>query len=138
MVKHELNSKQMRKLYNTLRSKGYNKEAAFKKTGKAKILSKRYYNNPSKMMKFNKKHSYLDYDGDGKVNKYDCYPFDKKRQDAQQIIDESDTVNSDMIKDRNYIRREKWSEGNDTWNITTDKNKDDSPRKKELKKFFYK
>lgn len=69
----------MSNLHRDLRRKGYSKQKAFKITGTAKRLSKKNMNSRWKKGKFNR-YKNLDFDGDGKVNKYDCYPFDYQRQ----------------------------------------------------------
>lgn len=65
----------MSRLYKRLRQKGLRKTTAFKMTGKAKISSK---------MKILKKiDPYGNFDKDNKINKYDCQPLNKKKQDNE-------------------------------------------------------
>lgn len=71
----------MSRLYYSQVRKGTSRQKAFKLTGIAKALSKKYYNKKYFKGKMKGKLAHLDFDGDSKVNKYDCYPFDNKRQD---------------------------------------------------------
>ncbi len=83
-MKKSLSKLQLRKLRKTLVKKGNSKSNISKLLILQKKLSVKYFNSPwvkgkggGKFGKFRK----LDFDGDGKVNMFDCYPFDKKRQD---------------------------------------------------------
>jgi hypothetical protein len=83
-----LNPFQQDKLYKSLIFKGTSRKNAIKTVNIATKLSKKYFNSPwvkgvggGKFGKYRK----LDFDGDGKVNMYDCYPFDKSRQDVIEI-----------------------------------------------------
>lgn len=113
-----LTSEQMSTLHWTLRKKGYSQSAAYRTTGTAKKLSKRYHKKPWKKGKFGK-HRYLDFDGDGKINKYDCKPFDKNQQDnffkrlltpklahAASKLGMHDTEAHLLTKQEGYLQRE--------------------------------
>jgi len=76
--KKGLSSRQMSSLNRKLRKKGLNKRQAYIQTGIAKVLSK---TDGYKGKQAKKQKPYLDYDGDGKVNKYDCQPYNKWKQD---------------------------------------------------------
>lgn len=113
-----LSRSQMSKLHWKLRSKGKTYIEALKITGKAKELSKKLMNNSWKKGKF-KKYWNLDFDGDGKVNKYDCYPFDKKRQDHPkwELEEERKISNYDKkikgIGETEYEKRQIWQDNED-------------------------
>lgn len=74
----------MARLHKNLRQKGYGFRFAFKTTGVAKAISIRKYDSKWKKGKFGK-YSKLDFDGDGKVNRYDCKPFNKNEQDMYKF-----------------------------------------------------
>ena len=80
-----LTSKQMSNLYYKMVSKGINRNNTFQIVGNAKRLSMKGRN-----WKFKNKHAYKDYDGDGKVNKYDCQPLNYWKQDDEDVYWESD------------------------------------------------
>lgn len=69
----------MSRLYHSLRRKGKPKMKAFKETGIAKRLSIGRLKSKGKCVK--RHYPYSDWDGDGKVNKYDCKPYDKNKQE---------------------------------------------------------
>lgn len=79
-----LTSRQMSVLFRHLRKRGYSRQKAFKEVGIAKKLSRRMFNSNAKRVK--KKYPYSDWDGDGKVNKYDCKPFNRRLQDNIGIV----------------------------------------------------
>ena len=82
-----LTSKQMSKVHWQLRKKGKTYKQALKITGRAKVLSKKYGNKKLFPGKMRGPLAYIDLDGDKKVSRYDCYPFDKKRQDDYSGFD---------------------------------------------------
>lgn len=77
----KLTSKQMRKIYWKKRKNGYSHSYSFNTTGKLQYNIRKYGLNaiPKNLRKGSQ--AYLDYDGDGKVNKYDCKPLNYKKQD---------------------------------------------------------
>lgn len=94
-----LSSIQMSKLYKAQIRKGVPKAIAYKNTGMAKKISKNKLNNPWRKGKFGKFKN-MDFDGDGKVNKYDCKPFNKHKQDS---IDSMEKIfNPDKYKKYKY------------------------------------
>ena len=78
MRKKGLTSRQMSSMYRKLKRK-MPKKVAFRTVGKAKVLSKKTRKGKQSWVK--KKYPYLDFDGDRVVNKYDCQPLNKWKQD---------------------------------------------------------
>lgn len=78
-MKRGLTSYQMKRLYRMLRRKKGHR-IAFKEVGVAKAMSKRSFNSKGRWLK-RSRYKFSDWDGDGKINKYDCRPFNRWRQD---------------------------------------------------------
>lgn len=70
----------MSKMYREQRRRGMPKRTAFRRVGLAKAISKKMKSGKQKWIK--KKYPYQDFDCDGKVNKYDCQPLNKYKQDS--------------------------------------------------------
>lgn len=71
----------MSTMYKKARSLGYSKTRAYSTVGLAKTLSKQTRTGKQSLLK--KKHPHLDFDGDRVVNKYDCQPRNKWKQDDE-------------------------------------------------------
>ena len=96
MIKRKgLTSKQMSELYKR-RARRYADKKAFMEVGIAKKISMRSFNKTLKWLKKGK-YKYSDWDGDGKVNKYDCKPLNKYKQDKFNF--ESLVVSEDKKKE---------------------------------------
>lgn len=110
-----LTSNQMSGLHWRLRYKGKRYKIAFNEVGVAKLRSIRRFNSKGKYAK--RKYPYSDWDGDGKVNKYDCRPYNKYRQDEDDDVytqSEKDDFYSDMMDELNEEDKELWGEYNKT------------------------
>ena len=77
-----MSSKQMSSMYWRLRKKKMSHSKSFRVVGSAKKTSDRVGINGKWKNKVKSRFRFLDFDGDRKVNKYDCRPFNKKRTDG--------------------------------------------------------
>lgn len=78
----------MSTMYKKARIRGDKHQKAFTTVGLAKSLSKRI--RKGKQHNIKKKYPYYDFDTDGKINKYDCQPLNKYKQD--DIYDYDNTI----------------------------------------------
>lgn len=117
---------EMRNLYKHLRKRGLSKSEAFKNVGLVKRLSVKYGINKGKSWKFKRKYAYKDFDGDGKVNKYDCEPLNYRKQDkwtakkfleseesdggSANYFDPSDLLDKKELKKYNNIKKKREKE----------------------------
>ena len=78
----ELNPKQIKELIHELKEKKIRDKKAIEDVKEIKTLSSKFMNSPWNAVpeKYRKKYGRMDFDGDGVLNKFDCYPFDYDRQ----------------------------------------------------------
>jgi hypothetical protein len=86
-----LSKSDMSFLYKSMIKKGFSHKEAYKTVGSASRVSKTDINSKGSTLK-KSKYKYLDFDGDGKVNKYDCRPYNKKRQDNNHCVSCGDEI----------------------------------------------
>jgi len=107
----------MSALYKKARKIGYSKPKAFKAVGLAKKISKHPAKGAQRWLK--KKHPYLDFDMDGKVNKYDCQPRNRWKQDktpeeeAQEAREMDEKIEAYITRNSPYYatdeERKEWA-----------------------------
>lgn len=95
-------------MYRNLLKRGKPRTSAFKLVGKAKVVSKIYGINKGKDWKQKKPYSSLDFDGDGKINYWDCEPLNYKKQDVIKLDqnDEKGILGSYSKEDLNLSQKE--------------------------------